>query len=205
MEQRIGKITLYQRLDRATLDAMIAAGDDIILDVERRYVINNLPDNLAVTLPAAWPATGGVDFVASLVNVVEAAGWSHEQDCIVWKVAYDDATKEFDLTDSYIRDSIDSAVGSAVHDGTVLLARFVTPSLPASVSTVLTLPFNQALDSVEVAALMAAGIELELGATGTLFSIKTQKVPFQLRFYRPADATKNYVMDFPLTDKIIEI
>lgn len=203
MEQRIGKITLYQRLDRATLEAMIAAGDDIILDVERRYMINNLPDSLAVTLPAAWPATGGVDFIASLVNVAEAAGWSHEQDCIVWKVAFDAGTKAFDLSGSYVRDSIDSADGSPVPDNTVLLARFNTPGFPA-VNTVLSLPFNEPLDSGEVAALNAVGIELELGPTGTLFSIKTQKVPFTLRFYRPEFATKNYVMDFPLTDQIIQ-
>ena len=205
MEQRIGKIVLYQRLDRAALDAMLTAGDDIVLDIERRYVINDLPDAIAVTLPEAWPATGGFDFVESLVNVIEAAAWSHEQDCLVWNVAYDADGKAFDLSGSYVRTSIDSADGAAIDDGSVLLARFTTPALPAAVNTVLTLPYGEALDSAELAALEVVGIEIELGATGTAFAIKTQKVPFQVQFYRPADALKNYVMNFPLAGQIIEI
>lgn len=204
MTKLIGKITLYEPLDSAKFAALAASGETILLEVERRYALADVPDTLTAVLPAQFE-DGSIDYMAALQKTIDAASFVHEQDVVVYKAAYDAVAKEFDFSGSYIRDAINSAAGGTITAGTILLAVFTTPSLPRPVRTVITLPYGQPISAPDNAAMLAAGLELNLGGTGTVFSVKTQKHPFTVTFLQPADATANYAIDFEFTNQIITV
>ncbi|OIQ16543.1 MAG: hypothetical protein BM557_09520 [Flavobacterium sp. MedPE-SWcel] len=201
MERNIGKITLYERLDKGKLQTWLATGDILLLDVERRYVLADLPDTLPAVLPTQFTDP---DYMDALFNAIDAAAFVHEQGCYVFKVAYDSGVKEFDLRSSYVRNDIDSTTGDAVPNGIVIKAVFNTPSFPENIKTVISLPYGQPISNEDVTALRAVGLLLNNGSTGSQFSFKQTTVPYTVKFYQPNDSAVNYVIDFDLTDKVIE-
>lgn len=200
----IGRIILYERMDKAKLAQLVADEVPLQLEVERRYALGDMPDSLVASLPAEWDG-GAIDYMDALGLVVDAAGYIHEQGGAVMVAHYDIDTKVFDLSDSYLRTDIDSAEGDPITAGTKLYAQFTTPGLDTPVNTIVTLLYGTAISAPDLDALTAVGIELNLGATGTLFSIKTQRVPFKVQFYQPADAAINYAIDFNMNNQTIEI
>jgi hypothetical protein len=199
----IARIILYERLDKAKLAQLVTDEVPLQLEVERRYQLGDLPDTLVASIPAEWGSDP--DYMDALGFVVDAAAYIHEQGSAVFVVNYAADTKVFNLAGSYIRTDIDSAVSDPITAGTVLYAVFTTPGLDTPVTTQITLEYGTLISETYLDALEAVGIELNLGATGTLFSVKTQKVPYKVAFFQPADALLNYAIDFNMNNQTIEI
>lgn len=204
MERRIGKITLYQHLDAVMLAQYVTDGDTILLEVERRYDMQDQPDTITAVLPVQFDDVT-IDYMEALGRTIDAASFIHEKDAIVWVVNFDDATKTFDLQDSYVRDAIESGTGADVADGTELQALFTVPGLPASVQFLITLPYGEAFPS-DMKDLMAEnGLTVNASAKGSLFTIEDQKVQFTVVFYRPAEETRHYIIDYNKANQIIQV
>lgn len=201
----IGKITLYEHLDQDKIDLLLSGTNTIVLDIERQYSIADLPQRLSAIVVSDF-STGTIDYLQSLKNVLDVATMKHEENALIFKINYNSGIKEFDLTNSYVRDSKDtSIIGSPIVTGQLLKAVFSTPGFDGPVLTTIDLPFGDVISSSDKLKLLAIGIELDLGVTGDLFSIKTQSVPFKVSFYQPDSSVENYVIDFPLTNQLIEI
>jgi len=186
----IGKITLYEHWDIDKFMALLDDGETLYLDIDRAYPIGALPESLTAVLPVQF----GSENMEALVKAIDAAAYVHEENCIVWIVKTDDtAGARFDLLSSYVRVDIDT--NDPVPEGTELKAVFVTPGLPASLTTAVMLRYNTAFSSADIEALNAAGITLSAGATGSDFTI-ISKTPFTLRLVQPSAAPQNYVIDF---------
>lgn len=201
----IAKITLYEHLDQDKIDLLLSGTDTITLDIERQYDIYDVPQYLGSVISTDF-TTSGIDYLQGLKDVLDVATYKHEDSVVVWKVKYDESAKEFDLTDSFVRDQVDtSGSKTAVTYGQLLKAVFQTPGFDGPVQTIIDLPYGDAISSGDKAALLDVGIELDLTVTGDLFSVKTQSVPYKVAFYRPDTAAEKYVIDFSLTNQIIEI
>jgi hypothetical protein len=202
----IGKIVLYEPLNQDKIDALLGGSDTIILQIERKYNLADMPELLSAVLPTQF-IDASVDYVLALKNVVDAASFIHEEDAMMWVVNYNEDDKEFDLTSSYIRDQRDtSATLSDIPTNQLLQAVFMTPGLNGPVYTEIELPYNGAISSTDRAALLAVGIELNLAVTGSLFSVKTQLVPYKVSFYQPASVlTERYNIVFNYQNITIEI
>lgn len=192
-------------MDQNKIDTLLAGTDTIVFDIERQYTIGDIPGVLGSVVSVDFDAVG-VDYLQALKDVFDCASFKHEENAIVFKVDYDIPTKSFDLTNSYVRDQKDtSSPGSAVAAGKVLIAVFQTPGFEGPVLTSIELPFDTAISAPDEAKLLAVGIELTPFGKGDQFSIDVQKVPFKVSFYQPDTALENYIIDFPLTNQLIEI
>lgn len=202
----IGKIVLYEPLSQAEIDAAIAGPDVVLFEIERRFQLTNIPQNLAAVLPVSFDDPI-IDYIDALKNLYDAASFVHLQNAVVWKIKYDAVTKEFDLEDSYKRTAIDTtAAQTSLPNGQLLKAIFVTPGLDGAVQTIIDLPYNQVISNPHRESLLAVGIDLNLAVTGSLFSVKTQTVPYKVIFFQPDTVTtENYVIDFELQNKTIDV
>jgi hypothetical protein len=201
----IGKIVLYDYLDKAKMDALLLSGDLIVFEIQRQFDYGTVPNNLVAVLPTQFDDVN-IDYMTALKDVIDVSSWIHFENAVVYKIKYTVGTKEFDLSASYVRNKKDSSsVMQDIVNGQNLIAVFTTPGLDGAIQTFIDLPYNQAISEPDIAALLAVGIELNLGSTGKLFSIKTQSVPFRVSFIQPASALENYVIDFELQNKTIEI
>lgn len=202
----IGKIVLYEPLNQDKIDALLAGTDTILLEVERRYVLADMPELLSAVLPTQFEDVT-IDYILALKRFVDAASFIHEENAMMWVVNYNAVDKEFDLTTSYIRDEKDtSATMSAIPTDQLLQAVFMTPGLTGPVYTTIDLPYNGTISTTDRDALLAVGIELNLAITGALFSVKTQLVPYQVSFYQPSSVvTEKYNIQFNYQNQTIEI
>lgn len=202
----IGKLVLYEPLNHDKIDALLAGTDTILLEVERRYVLADVPELLSAVLPTQFEDLT-IDYILALKHIVDAASFIHEENAMMWVVNYNAIDKEFDLTTSYIRDVKDTSVTmSSIPTDQLLQAIFMTPGLSGPVYTTIDLPYNGTISSTDRAALLAVGIELNLSITGALFSVKTQKVPYQVSFYQPSSVvTEKYNIQFNYQNQTIEI
>ena len=201
----IGKIVLYEPLDQDKIDTILTDFDVVIFEVQRQYLLGDKPQDLGVVLPAEFVDVT-VDYMQAFKDIIDISSFKHEEGAVYYKIKYDVLLKDFDLTTSYIRDKKQTiAPFTALTTGQLLKAVFITPGIEAPIKTVIDLSYGEAVSEVDIAALLVVGLELKLGATGSLFGIKTQKVPFKVSFMQPAVALENYVIDFELQNKIIEI
>lgn len=202
----IGKIVLYESLNQNKIDALLASDDTIILEIERRYALTNSPGTLSAVLPTQFDDVT-INYIDAFKKVIDASTWVHEENVLIFKIAYDADDKEFDLTNSYVRDVRDttSALG-AIPTGQLLNATFITPGLDAPIYTTIELPFGEDILTEDRDLMLGIGLELNLGSTGNLFSIKTQKVPYKVFFSQPSSVTVDkYSIEFDLQNKTIEV
>jgi hypothetical protein len=203
----IGKIVLYEPLSQDEIDAAIAGPDLVVFEIERRFQLTNIPQNLAAVVPTSFDVSY-VDYVEAMKLFLDAASFVHLENAFVWKIYYDVTDKEFNLKNSYQRTETNSSKISQtiVSDGQLLNAVFITPGLEGTIETVVALPFEEPISTTDLEALEAVGIELNSGATGSLFSVNSQKVPYKVIFFQPDTVTtENYVIDFNLQNKIINL
>jgi hypothetical protein len=202
----IGKIVLYEPLTQDNIDALLASSDTIIFEIERRYVLADVPDLLSAVLPTQFDDVS-VDYIQALKDLVDVSTFIHEENAMMWVIKYNSGDKEFDLTSSYIRDEKDTnAVMSGIPTDQLLQAVFVTPGLNGPVYTTVDLPYNGTISTTDRDALLAVGLELNLSITGSLFSVKTQKVPYKVSFIQPSSVvTERYSIKFNYENQIIEI
>lgn len=201
----IGKIVLYEPMDNQKITELLAGSDTIIFEIERSYDLQDVPPIISAILPAQFYDVS-IDYVESLSEIIDVTSWQHLENALIYKVNYDPGTKEFDLSNSYVRDVIGtSGTLTAINTSQVLKARFTTPGLDAPVYTEIDLPYGDPISSMDKSNLTAVGIELDLTVTGDLFSIKTQSVPFKVDFFKPSGEILNYVIDFNYKNKTIEI
>ncbi|MBF05031.1 MAG: hypothetical protein CMP76_17275 [Flavobacterium sp.] len=201
----IGKIVLYEPLDNDKITELLVGSDTIIFEIERPFLLEGVPSILSATLPTQFDDVS-INYIDSLKEIVDISLWQHLENVLVFKVNYNEVSKEFDLTNSYVRDSKDtSGALTAITTGKVLKAKFITPGLDAPVITIVDLPYGQAISSGDTAALLAVGLDLETVVAGDLFSFKDQKVPYKVEFYKPESEVLNYIIDFNYKNKTIEI
>lgn len=197
----IGKIVLYEPLDQNKITDLLAGPDTIVFEVQRQYQLGEVPELLGAIVPAQFDE-------AVLKNVIDIATWIHSEDALIWKINYDELTKTFDLSGSYVRDSATtSGTLTAITAGQYINAVFVTPGLEGSIQTVIELPYGQSIDSADVTILNNLGIEIDdIASTGNNLIINVQKVPYRVFFTKPNKYNLlNYVVDFNYKNKNIEI
>jgi hypothetical protein len=202
----IGKIVLYEPLTQDKIDALLASSDTIIFEIERRYVLADVPDLLSAVLPTQFDDVS-VDYIEALKNLVDISSFIHEENAVVFDVKYNETTKTFDLTDSFVRTqkNTTSTMGT-VTAGQILNAVFATPGLNGPVYTEIELPFNQAISDTFYDALEAVGLVLDTGYTGSLFTVLEQKVPYKVSFYQPVSVVaEKYSIEFNYQNQTIEI
>lgn len=202
----IGKIVLYEPLTQDKIDALLAGSDTVIFEIERRYVLADVPDLLSAVLPTQFDGFA-IDYVDSLKNVIDISSFIHEENAVVFVVKYNSITKEFDLTSSYVRNSADtSAVMGTIVTGQLLQAVFETPGLESSIRTVIDLPFGNTLDITQLNILKDLGVIIDPASTGDFFTISSQSVPYKVSFYQPSSiVTEKYCIEFDLQNKTIEL
>lgn len=202
----IGKIVLYEPLNQDKIDSLLASADTIVLEIERSYQIADVPQNLGAVLPTQFEDIT-VDYILALKNFIDAVTFIHEENVMMWKVNYNSVLKEFDLTSSYIRDQKDTfGALTDIPTDQVLQADFYTPGIDGFVKTTIDLPYNSAISVPHKEALLAVGIELNLSVTGSLFSVKTQSVPYKVNFIQPSSVVaEKYNIEFNYKNQTIEI
>jgi hypothetical protein len=202
----IARIVLYEQLDQDKITALLAGTDTIAFEIERRYILGEMPQVLTAILPDQFDDVS-IDYIQALKDVVDASTWVHEQDAMMWVINYNSDDKEFDLTSSYIRDEKDTTVVmSGIPTDQLLQAVFMTPGLNGPVYTTVDLPYNGTISTTDRDALLAVGLELNLSITGSLFSVKTQLVPYKVSFIQPSSVlTEKYSIKFNYENQIIEI
>jgi hypothetical protein len=202
----IGKIVLYEPLNKDKIDALLAGSDTILLEIERKYNLSDVPELLSAVLPTQF-VDASVNYILAFKNLVDAATFIHEENAMIWVVNYDSVNKEFDLSASYVRDQKDtSAAQSDIPTKQLLQAIFMTPGLDGPVYTSIELSYGQNISSTDKAALLAVGIELNASASGDLFTIIKQSVPYKVSFYQPASVvTEKYNIQFNYQNLTIEI
>jgi hypothetical protein len=202
----IAKITLYEPLNQDKIDAILAGTDTVLLEIERKYQIGVLPEILSAVLPTQFDDVS-IDYIEALKLVIDASTWIHEENVVHFIIEYDSLLKEFDLTNSFVRDKRNTtSVMSSVVTGQLLYASFETPGLDGSVKTLIQMPFGQTLDLDELNVLKDRGVIIDPASTGDFFTITTQSVPYKVVFFQPETIiTEKYIIDFPLQNKIIEL
>lgn len=201
----IGKIVLNENVDQAKIDDLIAGTDTLIFEVERNFEFQGFPNVLSIVLPNQFDDVT-IDYIDALKKVIDISLWQHIQNSLIFKIYYDSSTKEFNLMNSYVRDSKDtSGTLTAITTGQVLKARFSTPGLDETIYTDIDLPYNQSISTVDSDALKLIGITLNTGATGSLFTVINQKVPYKIEFYKPIAESLFYTIDFNYKNKKIDI
>ena len=202
----IGKIVLYEPLNKYKIDALLAGTDTILLEIERKYILGDVPELLSAILPTQF-VDAKVNYILALKNLLDAASFIHEENAMMWVVNYDSVNKEFDLSGSYIRDEKDTSEKlSSIPSEQLLQAVFMTPGLNGPVYTVIELSYGENISSTDKAALLAVGIELNATATGDLFSIITQSVPYKVSFNQPASVVaEKYNVQFNYQNITIEV
>ncbi len=201
----IGKIILYEPLDGSKIDDFLSSADTIVFEVERAYNLGQVPPVLSAVLPTQFDDVS-IDYIDALKKVIDICSWQHIQDGLFFKINYNNTTKQFDLTNSYVRDSKDTSGSlTAITTGQILMARFSTPGLDETILTDIELPYNQAISNTYKDAIKELGVELNATATGDLFQVVDQKVPYKIEFYKPVAETLNYVVDFNYKNIKIEV
>lgn len=201
----IGKITLYKSLTQAEITAMLASTDIIVFEVEKAYELDGVPAYYGAVINSDFSGTNP-NYIQGLKNIIDASSFLAEQNASIYKINYNTTTKVFDLQNSYVRNNKDTSVAQgAIPVGQEIIATFYTPGISGLVSTEIVLPFGQSISVKDKTNLENVGIELNLSVTGSLFSIKIQKVPFKVVFSKPNAVVDNYLIDFELQNKTIEI
>lgn len=200
MDRRIAKITLYEPMDADKLQSWLDAGDNLVIDVDRSYPMANVPAGLVGVFPVQFAPAGSL-YATALKNVLAAATWVHAAGGVFLKVKAS-STRVFTV-DGYVWAADDITVKSAVADGTVLMAEFTTPGLPAYVKTTISLPYNQAISGADFLAMNDVGLTLQAGGTGNNFRV-VGKSAFTVRFFQPGDSAVNYIVDFDKENQIIQ-
>lgn len=202
----IGKIILYNSITQAEIDALLAGSDTIVFEIEKNYTVGNMPNQFGAVVNVDFAGTAA-DYIEALKQIFDISSFMIEENALVYKVKYDAVLKEFDLEDSFIRTDKDTtAAQDSISDGQLINAVFATPGIEGLVYTTIELPYNEAISAPDHAALLAVGIELNFSVTGSLFSVKTQSVPYKVSFVKPESVTDvDYIIDFELQNKTIEI
>lgn len=202
----IGKIVLYEPMDQVKITDLLASSDVIVFEVQRQYRLGEVPEMLGAVLPVQFDDLA-IDYIEALRNVIDIATWQHQQDTIVYKCVYEAATKTFDFSASYVRDSKDTAgTLTPLVTGQLLNAVFTTPGLEGVVQTIIELPYGQAISAGDSLLLANVGIVLNISATGDSLILDKYSVPFKVQFLQPDTVTGvNYVIDFDLTNRAIEL
>lgn len=202
----IGKIILYEPLNQGKIDDLLAGTDTVIFEIERRYVLADVPDLLSAVLPTQFDDMS-IDYIQALKDIVDASTFIHEENALNFIINYNALDKEFDLTSSYVRDVRDtSGTLGTIPTDQLLNATFITPGLDGPVLTTIELPYAGTISTIDRDKMLAIGLELNLAVTGSVFSIKTQLVPFKVVFSQPASViTDKYSIQFELQNQIIEI
>lgn len=202
----IGKIILYQSITQSEIDSLLASSDTIVFEIEKTYLIGDRLNQFGAVVNVDFEGSSP-NYIEALKQVIDISSYVVEKNALVYKVKYDSDLKEFNLEDSFIRSNKDtSAVNDPISDGQVINAVFATPGISGLVYTTIELPYNEAISAPDKAALLAVGIELDFSVTGSLFSIKTQSVPYKVSFMKPDSVTGvDYIIDFELQNKTIEI
>lgn len=202
----IGKIILYEPLNQDKIDAVLAGDDTVILEIERRYKIADKPEILSAVLPTQFEGIS-VDYIEALKLVFDASTWIHEENVVMYKILYNETTKVFDLTNSYIRNDRDttSAMGS-VASGQLLQAVFTTQDISGVSRTVIDLPYGEVLDIDQLNILKDKGIVINTSSTGDLITVSNQSIPYKVEYVQPSSVVGvAYNIEFELQNKIIEI
>lgn len=200
----IGKIILFETFTQSQIDDLIASTDTIVFQIEQNSSID-VDVNESLVIDA--DLTGfSVDYLQALKEVNDRVSFKFFENVCYFNIQYNETTKVFDLSESFVRTNVDTSVSQgSIVTGQMLEAYFITPGIDGNVYTKIDLPYGSAISSSDETKMLNIGLELNLGGTGDLFSIKTQKVPFKVMFVKPDAVTEKYVINFNYSNQLIEI
>lgn len=201
----IGKITLYNSLTKDELTTLLSGTDIIVFEIEKAYELGEKPNRYGAVINTDF-AGSNTNYIESLKNIIDVSSFIIEQNVLIYKINFNANTKEFSLLNSFVRTEKDTnETQGTIPQGQILNATFYTPGINGLVATTIELPFGEEISSTHKDNLIFVGLELNLNVTGSLFSIKTQSVPFKVVFSKPSAETTDYLIDFELQNIIIEI
>lgn len=180
---KIATIINHQRIDADVLDAAVAAGDTIQIQVENEYV-----DAPAVLINYDDAPLAYKDAIREAIDYTT---YQYEDPAYVWKVGLDSGTHTMD---GYYRTGIPSS-GTVITTTKKLVCVFIIAWLNAKDNLLelpLTLAVGTALDSNEVSDLAAKGITVSGDSDSFTIASTT---PYKLQCVKPPLETDTYVID----------
>lgn len=201
----IGKIVLFEAITQDLLDSYVAGSDTVVLQLEQNFTNGPVLDTNSLVIDSEL--TGfATDYFQALKDILDRSVFKFFENSVFFNVIFDVGTKAFDLSGSFVRVDVDSTVSQgSVITGQLLKAMFITPGLEGPVYTEIDLPFNDVISVGDYTKMTNIGLDLNLGGTGDVFSIKTQLVPFKVIFFKPDVVLENYVINFNKNNETIEI
>lgn len=200
----IGKIILFESLSQSQINDLINSDDTIVFQLEQTCS-NDVRTYDSLILDA--DLTGfSTDYLQAIKDLNDRISFKFFENACCYNIDYNEISKVFDLRQSFVKTDIDtSASQGSIVTGQMLEAYFITPGIDSNVFTKIDLPYGNSISTADEAKMLNIGLELNLGGTGSLFSIKTQKVPFKVMFVKPDVVPEKYIIKFNKENQLIEI
>ena len=185
------QIIINQHADRNAIQAIIDATSHYYVDV-----INNCQEGESVSVLdlADLDATN----LEAFYKVVDQATYLYEQSAYVFRI--DKVDHAFELTNSYIRDVIDSSDVSGMLNGQPLKMKVEIPGFAGTNSREIDLWYNEEFNPTDLDLLAEIGVELV--GDGSSF-VLNNSIECMVTFSRPSAVTDLYAIDFPLQSEVI--
>ncbi|WP_157486200.1 hypothetical protein [Flavobacterium sp. Leaf359] len=188
----IMKITFLERNDADDIAKKISDSVPMEIEIENSYA--ELKES-SISVNDMDTAT-----LAALYKLSDACTYTFEDGAYVFVVRL--SGKDFDLTDSYIRDAADIVKPMpAIPDGTVLMARFEIPGFGTNSFREIPVWYNTAFDPADLVSLSEIGISLT--GDGGAFTI-TNNTDCRVGFFKPETAPERYIIDYDGEGQVIQ-
>lgn len=200
----IGKIVLFESLTQSKIDDLIDSDDTIVFELEQTCSGDvRAYDSLILDADL----TGfSVDYLQAIKDLNDRITFKFFENVCCYNIEYNETSKVFDLRKSFVKTDVDTSTSQgSIVTGQMLVAYFITPGIDSNIFTKIDLPYGNAISAADEAKMLNIGLELNLGGTGSLFSIKTQKVPFRVIFVKPDVVPEKYIIKFNKENQLIEI
>lgn len=135
-----------------------------------------------------------------ILKTIDIATNAIEAGALIWKISK--TGKNFNLEDSFIRDSVSTATRTLLIDGTPLKMRVEISAFVINVFREIDLWYNQNFNPADLDLLSEIGIGIV--GIGSKFRI-TNGSPCKVSFSKPGAAADMYVIDYGANDEIITI
>jgi hypothetical protein len=185
------QIIINQHADRNAIQAVIDETSHYYVDV-----INNCQEGESVSVLdlVDLDATN----LEAFYKVVDQATYLYEQSAYVFRI--DKVDHAFELTNSYIRDVIDSSDVSGMINGQPLKMKVEIPGFSGTNSREIDLWYNEEFNPTDLDLLAEIGVELV--GDGSSF-VLNNSIECMVTFSRPSAITDLYAIDFPLQSEVI--
>lgn len=185
------QIIINQHVDRYAVQSTIDASEPYLVDI-----INNCQEGESVSVLdiASLDATN----LEAFYKLMDQASYLYEAAAYVFRIEKIDHA--FELTNSYIRDVLNTNATSGMINGQPLKMRVEIPGFAGTNSREIDLWYNENFNPADLDLLAEIGVELV--GDGSNF-VLNNSIECMVTFSRPSSITDLYAIDFPLKDEVI--